>query len=910
MRRVLLVCAAITFAIACTDNITEPTPDRPSATGGSASRMPTVAFATTTTEDGLSISTDKDDYAPGDTVHFTGSGWPSNDVLDIQLDDEPATHPAHTWAVSVGEDGTFQDSTYVVDVGDLGVTFTLTATSRATGRSLTVVFTDGQLRLPSPAVPAGLSSVPFSPGTLTLTAQNPTQGSPSGGHTNVRIRIRSPQTNLNQSPTLVKELTVTASLSEPNSASVSWDGTDASNAPVAEGLYMARVLSVQTAEDDNGNRKVPIVVDKTAPTISSVALSQTSITQGQSIAIVLTATATDPIAAAAAADHYRVASAQFNHDGGSFGSMTAQDGTFNGQIENLTTTIAAGTVAALSAGSHDFCVKATDAAGNASSDTGSCATLQVDPSAVGTTTEVVSSLNPSVFGQSVTFTATIKSGGEPVTAGSVKFIEEGTCAVPTTTHQAAAAVDGTGQASFSTATLSIGSHAIAACYIGTPAFTASDGSVVQQVKTNVTSTAVTSSSTANTSVFGESVTFTATVTTGSPAEAVAVGSIAFIEGGTCGSPGTTHQAATAVNGSGQASFTTSALSVATHNIVGCYSGSPGPYAASEGSVSQIVSRAVTTTSVSSSSAGNTSVFGEPVTFEATVAVSAPGSGTPTGTVTFIEGGTCAEPTTILSGPTALSTLKASFQTSLLSVTSHTIVGCYSGDGNFTDSNGSTTQTVNKALTTTTITSTSPSGSQFVNGQVTINFAVAVTAPGSGTPTGTVGVKNGSDVLCSAALPATSCQFTPTTVALLSLVASYSGDGNFFGSSSTPAVSYTVKYNLGTGLFAPVDRPNTLNVSKAGQAIPLKWRLTDAAGAPITNLTAVNVKASSLACIGGSTTDMIEEYASGSSGLQNLGDGYYQFNWKTPSSYATLCKSIALDFISYVEGPLANFQFKK
>jgi hypothetical protein len=143
MRRVLLVCAAITFAIACTDNITEPTPDRPLATAGTPSRAGTVAFATTTTEDGLSISTDKDDYQPGDTVHLTGSGWPADDVLDIQLDDEPATHPPHTWTIEVGGDGTFHDSTYVVDVEDLGVTFTLTATSRKTQQSLTVVFTDG-----------------------------------------------------------------------------------------------------------------------------------------------------------------------------------------------------------------------------------------------------------------------------------------------------------------------------------------------------------------------------------------------------------------------------------------------------------------------------------------------------------------------------------------------------------------------------------------------------------------------------------------------------------------------------------------------------------------------------------------------------------------------------------------------
>jgi hypothetical protein len=34
-------------------------------------------------------------------------------------------------------------------------------------------------------------------------------------------------------------------------------------------------------------------------------------------------------------------------------------------------------------------------------------------------------------------------------------------------------------------------------------------------------------------------------------------------------------------------------------------------------------------------------------------------------------------------------------------------------------------------------------------------------------------------------------------------------------------------------------------------------------------------------------------ASGDSGLQNLGDGYYQFNWKTPKIYANSCKTLRL-----------------
>jgi hypothetical protein len=124
---------------------------------------------------------------------------------------------------------------------------------------------------------------------------------------------------------------------------------------------------------------------------------------------------------------------------------------------------------------------------------------------------------------------------------------------------------------------------------------------------------------------------------------------------------------------------------------------------------------------------------------------------------------------------------------------------------------------------------------------------------------------------------------------------------------------TVVYNF-AGFFAPVDRPNTYNVSKAGQAIPLKWRLTDALGHPITDLTSVTVQSVNLNCANAATSDVIEEYAAGASGLQNLGDGNYQFNWKTPAAYAGTCKSIALSFgaggLGYTENPSAFFTFKK
>ena len=131
------------LVVGCGDQPLEVVPeDTQPVTGG-------PAFAVASSDDGLSITTDKDDYAPGDTMWFTGAGWPANDVLDILLEDEPMTHEPHRWTVTTGEDGTFRDSTYIVDTGDLGVTFTLTATSQSTGRWLQVVFTDGVITFTS-----------------------------------------------------------------------------------------------------------------------------------------------------------------------------------------------------------------------------------------------------------------------------------------------------------------------------------------------------------------------------------------------------------------------------------------------------------------------------------------------------------------------------------------------------------------------------------------------------------------------------------------------------------------------------------------------------------------------------------------------------------------------------------------
>jgi hypothetical protein len=106
-----------------------------------------------------------------------------------------------------------------------------------------------------------------------------------------------------------------------------------------------------------------------------------------------------------------------------------------------------------------------------------------------TTTTLSSSPNPSTFGQSVTFTATVTSGAG-VPAGTVTFTEG------TTVWASGVTVDGAGQAAFSTAALAVGSHTFTATFTGASGWGNSSGDdsgapqVVNPSATTVTFTSV------------------------------------------------------------------------------------------------------------------------------------------------------------------------------------------------------------------------------------------------------------------------------------------------------------------------------------------------------------------------------------------------------------------------------------
>jgi hypothetical protein len=89
-----------------------------------------------------------------------------------------------------------------------------------------------------------------------------------------------------------------------------------------------------------------------------------------------------------------------------------------------------------------------------------------------TTTTISSSLNPSQFGQAVTFTAHVTSSG-PAPTGSVKFLD-GTLAIGSKTLSG-------GVAKLTKSTLAVGTHSITAHYNGDAASSTSTSAVVNQV---------------------------------------------------------------------------------------------------------------------------------------------------------------------------------------------------------------------------------------------------------------------------------------------------------------------------------------------------------------------------------------------------------------------------------------------
>ena len=275
---------------------------------------------------------------------------------------------------------------------------------------------------------------------------------------------------------------------------------------------------------------------------------------------------------------------------------------------------------------------------------------------------LASNPDPSYVNQLVTFSVVV-SGTATTPTGSVAF-KQGTKILGTLNLV-------NGQASLPFTFTTAGTFSIIANYSGDQNYLAKNSNGVKQVVNKYTSNTRAASS-LNPSVYGQAVNLTSQVTSGAPNQPT--GTVTFRNGA---SPlGTVSL----VNGF--ALLTKKNLPAGTLSIAATYNGDTLNNKSTSPTLSQVVSQATTTTTVTSSP--NPSVVGQNVTFKATV--KSP-TVVPVGTVTFTTG------TTTL-GQVSLSGGKASLTTAALPAGKTTVTATYNGTSNITGSSGSVVQTVN------------------------------------------------------------------------------------------------------------------------------------------------------------------------------------------------------------------------
>ena len=389
-------------------------------------------------------------------------------------------------------------------------------------------------------------------------------------------------------------------------------------------------------------------------------------------------------------------------------------------------------------------------------------TVSVNIAPATTTTSTVRlSSSTAVYGQPVTLTATVSNTQTSLTpSGAVGFYDG-------STELGAAQVGAGGVATLTVSTLSVRKHTITASFSDPVVNFAPDASPSAVALTiGMTSTSTELTATTNTPVFGQGVTFTATVAADAPGNATPTGSVTFMDGGTV--------LKTVNLSGGSASFTTTNLAVASHSITATYNGS-GSFTASPSAASAVRVSRDATTAVVSASASNP-VVGQAVTLKATVTAAAPGSGKPTGTVSFYGG-------TTLLGAATFSDGVASIKTTALAVGVNSITVVYGGGGDFLGTTSpAVTITVKQDSTTTKLTSSSATSK--LGTLVTFTAAVLPAPPGSVAPTGTVSFWDGSTLLGTATLSGGVARLTYnfTAIGKLKIKAVYNGDADFLPST--------------------------------------------------------------------------------------------------------------------------------
>jgi hypothetical protein len=97
--------------------------------------------ATPTAAQTASVTTDKTEYAIGETVVITGSGWQAGETVELVIHEDPTVNPDVTLSATADADGNISNSDFVVPDHSGFLTFTVTATGQSSGLTAQTTFT-------------------------------------------------------------------------------------------------------------------------------------------------------------------------------------------------------------------------------------------------------------------------------------------------------------------------------------------------------------------------------------------------------------------------------------------------------------------------------------------------------------------------------------------------------------------------------------------------------------------------------------------------------------------------------------------------------------------------------------------------------------------------------------------------
>ena len=646
------------------------------------------------------------------------------------------------------------------------------------------------LNFTASSIPASATAYPI---TYTYSGDN-NYSAVTDNSTTLTVQVLSTTTTVTSSASVANygtPITITAAVTSvkgmPTGSVLFYDGGTALGAavPLSGGLATFTTSSLLvgahtiTAAYDGGNTSY-------APSKSAV-LSQTinkatpvfsNLTPPQSISA---GTASITLGGKLAAGSvFPVGSVSVSVNGVSTPATVGSDGSFSATVDTHALIAKPYIVTYSYAGGGNF---------NAASDASTTITVQ----STSTTTTLVSSAPVADYGTSVIFTAGVTSqGGTPT--GTVMFYDSGAALGSPVTLTA-------GKAMLSTNTLAVGTHTITATYTSdVSGYGGSTSATLQQtinklnpVFSNLTPSQSISAGTASVKLSGK----------------LAAGSVIPVGSVSISVNGVSTPATVGSDGSFSATVDTHALIAKAYSVNYAYAGGGNFSAVSDASTTITVQSTSTTTTLMSSAA--TADYGTSVTF--TVGVTSQG-GTPTGSVTFNDGGAA------LGSPVTLTAGKATFSTSTLAVGTHTITATYISDG--PGYGGSISTTIQQVINKLTAVFRNLTPSHLISaGTASITLGGKLTA-GSLIPVGTVSVTvNGTS--------------TPATLG---------SDGSFSATVDTHALiakAYTVTYSYagGDNFNAAADSTTAIVI----QSTPTTTTLTSSAavanyGASVTFTAAV------------------------------------------------------------------------